>query len=62
MFSRLEDPLGSPLTELSRWRRRCSLLLSLVEQLKSKESKAVLGALVATKSRLLKKWRNIDLQ
>ncbi len=59
---RLEDPQGSPLAELSKWQRRGVILSSLVEQLKGKESKAVLGALVATKSKLLKKWKSSDLQ
>ena len=59
---RMEDPCGSPLAELGKWRRRQVLLGSLVEQLRSKACRAILGALVATKSRLLKKWKNIDLQ
>ena len=59
---RLEDSNSGPLSELSKWQRRLTLISSVVEQLKSKESKTVLAALVAAKSRLLKKWKNIDMQ
>lgn len=61
-LSRLEDPAGSPLSELSKWQRRQTLLSSVVEQLRTKECRAVIALLVAAKSRLLKKWKNTDLQ
>ena len=59
---RLEDAHGSLLSELSKWQRRYTLICSVVEQLKSKECRTVLAALVASKSRLVKKWRAIDQQ
>lgn len=59
---RMEDPQSSPLSELSKWRQRHCLLLSVVEQLKVKETRAVFTALVTAKSRTLKKWKNIDTQ
>lgn len=59
---RLEDAHGSLLSELHKWQRRHSQISSVVEQLKTKECRTVLAALVASKSRVLKKWRAIDLQ
>ena len=59
---RLEDANGSLLSELSKWQRRQTLISAIVEQLKTKECKTILAALVAIKSRLVKKWRAIDLQ
>lgn len=56
------DPNAGPLSELERWRRRQPLLTSITEQLKSKECKAVIGVLITAKSRLLKKWKNVDAQ
>ncbi|OWF37572.1 Dynein heavy chain 5, axonemal [Mizuhopecten yessoensis] len=57
---RFLDPNAGPLSELERWRRRQRLLTNITEQLKSKECKAVIGVLITVKSRLLKKWKNID--
>ena len=54
------DPNAGPLSELERWKRRHRLLVSITEQLKSKECKAVTHVLVTAKSRLLKKWKIID--
>lgn len=62
MPHRLEDAHGSLQSELNKWKRRQTQVYSVVEQLKSKECKTVLAAMVASKSRLLKKWRVIDLQ
>ena len=59
---RLEDSQGSPMAEMNKWQRRQTVLCSVVEQLKSKECKMILTALVATKSKLLKKWKSIDVQ
>ncbi|XP_052708586.1 uncharacterized protein LOC128183562 isoform X10 [Crassostrea angulata] len=59
---RFMDPNAGPLSELERWRRRQRLLTSITEQLKSKECKAVIGVLITAKSRLLKKWKNVDAQ
>lgn len=61
-FNRFMDPNAGPLSELERWRRRQRLLTSITEQLKSKECKAVIGVLITAKSRLLKKWKNVDAQ
>ena len=60
--TRLEDPRSGPLAELAKWQRRQVILTSVVEQLKVKECKTVLTALAVTKSRLLKKWKTIDMQ
>jgi len=54
------DPNAGPLSELERWRRRQRLLTNITEQLKGKECKAVIGVLITAKSRLLKKWKQID--
>ncbi|ESP00408.1 hypothetical protein LOTGIDRAFT_173222 [Lottia gigantea] len=58
---RFMDPNAGPLSELERWRRRQRLLTSLTEQLKSKECKAVIGVLITAKSRLLRRWKIIDV-
>ncbi|XP_060567478.1 dynein axonemal heavy chain 5-like [Ruditapes philippinarum] len=57
---RFMDPNAGPLSELERWRRRQRLLTNITEQLKGKECKAVIGVLITAKSRLLKKWKQID--
>ena len=62
VLSRLEDPSGSLISERNKWLRRQTLISSIVEQLKSKDCKTVLATLVANKSRLIKKWRTIDMQ
>ena len=54
------DPNAGPLSELERWRRRQRLLISVTEQLKGKECKAVIAVLIQAKSRLLKKWKATD--
>ena len=59
---RLEDPHSCPHTELAKWQRRLVVLTSVVEQLKVKECKTVIAALAVTKSRLLKRWKAIDIQ
>ncbi|XP_066569884.1 dynein axonemal heavy chain 8 [Amia ocellicauda] len=58
---RVLDVNTSPLTELERWRRRQRTLESITEQLRGKECKTVIGFLISTKSRLLKKWKTIDI-
>jgi hypothetical protein len=47
--------------EIHRWKRRNLLLTSIIEQLKTKESKAVITTLIANKSKHLKKWRSVDI-
>ncbi|KAL5457324.1 hypothetical protein EMCRGX_G034572 [Ephydatia muelleri] len=59
---RLEDPQGLPLSELSKWQRRQTLLSALVEQLKAKECKIVIATIITGKSKLLRRWKNTDLQ
>ena len=56
----LESCTG-PMVEIHRWKRRHLLLTSIIEQLKTKESKAVITTLIANKSKHLKKWRSIDI-
>ena len=56
----LESYTG-PMVEIHRWKRRNLLLTSIIEQLKTKESKAVITTLIANKSKYLKKWRSVDI-
>jgi dynein heavy chain, axonemal len=49
-----------PNSELERWQRKKRLLSVLTEQLKTKECKSVISALISVKSKVLKKWKNID--
>lgn len=60
IFARFMDPTSGPLSELDRWRRRQRMLSSIMEQLKGKECKMVIGVLITTKSKVLKKWKAID--
>uniref|UniRef100_A0A8C3EUT6 Dynein axonemal heavy chain 5 n=1 Tax=Corvus moneduloides TaxID=1196302 RepID=A0A8C3EUT6_CORMO len=55
------DDLG-PRAELDYWKNKLSKFYSLMEQLKSPDVKAVLGVLTAAKSKLLKKWRALDIR
>ena len=52
--------MAGPLTELERWCSNQRVLVDVTDQLKTKESKAVLGALVLAKSKLMKKWKALD--
>ena len=54
-------PLLGPLSEIDRWARKQRLVNNLLEQLKSKECKAVIGALITSKSRVIRKWKAIDV-
>jgi dynein heavy chain, axonemal len=49
-----------PNSELERWQRKQRLLSNLTEQLKTKECKSVISALITAKSKVLKKWKIID--
>ena len=62
LHSRLEDPIGLPLAEKQKWERRQICLCSIIEQLKWKESTAVIAMLAASKSKLIKRWRITDTQ
>ncbi|XP_027744226.1 dynein heavy chain 5, axonemal isoform X1 [Empidonax traillii] len=55
------DDLG-PRAELDYWKKKLSKFNYLMEQLKSPDVKAVLGVLTAAKSKLLKKWRALDIR
>uniref|UniRef100_H0ZAY7 AAA+ ATPase domain-containing protein n=1 Tax=Taeniopygia guttata TaxID=59729 RepID=H0ZAY7_TAEGU len=54
------DDLG-PRAELDYWKKKLSKFHYFMEQLKSPDVKAVLGVLTAAKSKLLKKWRALDI-
>ncbi|KAJ1151041.1 hypothetical protein NDU88_003828 [Pleurodeles waltl] len=58
---RVLDITTTPLTELDRWHRRHKILGSITEQLRGKECKTVIGLLISAKSRLLKKWKSVDI-
>ncbi|XP_077973667.1 uncharacterized protein LOC120348568 isoform X2 [Styela clava] len=58
---RLLDVHSGPLTEVDRWHRRQRVLATIMEQLKTKECKNVIGVLIQAKSKLLKKWKAMDL-
>ncbi|XP_071954985.1 uncharacterized protein [Antedon mediterranea] len=57
---RFMDPNSGPLSELERWKRRQRMLTSIMEQLKGKECKTVIGVLISSKSKVIKKWKLID--
>ncbi|XP_071801693.1 uncharacterized protein [Asterias amurensis] len=57
---RFMDPTSGPMSELERWRRRQRMLANIMEQLKGKECKTVIGVLITSKSKVLKKWKAID--
>ncbi|XP_022081686.1 dynein gamma chain, flagellar outer arm-like [Acanthaster planci] len=57
---RFMDPTSGPMSELERWRRRQRMLSNIMEQLKGKECKTVIGVLITSKSKVLKKWKAID--
>ena len=54
------DPTSGPLSELDRWRRRQRMLSNIMEQLKGKECKTVIGVLITSKSKVIKKWKAVD--
>jgi len=54
------DANAGPLTDLDRLRRHYRLLLSITDQLKTKQSKTILAALILAKSKVIKKWKTID--
>ncbi|XP_070568705.1 dynein axonemal heavy chain 5-like isoform X4 [Ptychodera flava] len=57
---RFMDPNSGPLSELERWKRRQRMLANIMEQLKGKECKTVIGVLISSKSKALKKWKTVD--
>ncbi|XP_066429677.1 uncharacterized protein [Eleutherodactylus coqui] len=58
---RVLDITTTPLTELERWRHRQKLLGLITEQLRGKECKSVISIMISSKSRLLKKWKAVDI-
>eukprot|EP00961_Rhodomonas_salina_P258703 3495893-Rhodomonas_salina.1 len=60
-IDQIEDNVG-PRSELAWWRTRSAKLNSVVEQLKGRDARIVLGVVTAGKSRLLKRWRHADGQ
>lgn len=48
------------MSELSKWQRKQLVMNTIIEQLKSRECKNVITALVVLKSKLLKKWKAVD--
>ncbi|XP_077137822.1 dynein axonemal heavy chain 5-like [Ranitomeya variabilis] len=58
---RVLDITTSPLTELERWHHRQKMLGLITEQLRGKECKSVIGIMISTKSRLLKRWKTVDI-
>lgn len=57
---RFIHPSVGPLSELERWQRKQRLLSNLTEQLKTKECKTIISALIGVKSKVLKKWKSVD--
>lgn len=53
------DDVG-PSAELVYWRNRMTKFNSLLEQIKTPRCKAVIGILVAHRSKCLRKWRELD--
>lgn len=60
-FFRPMDTNFTPLGELERWQRRHRTLTGLTEQLKGKECKSIIGFLIMGKSKLLKRWKAVDV-
>ncbi|KAG9493712.1 hypothetical protein GDO78_001536 [Eleutherodactylus coqui] len=58
---RVLDITTTPLTELERWRHRQKMLGLITEQLRGKECKSVISIMISSKSRLLKKWKAVDI-
>ncbi|XP_075255403.1 dynein axonemal heavy chain 5-like isoform X4 [Convolutriloba macropyga] len=59
---RSRDLKIDPSTEMDKWRRRQRLLGGTIEQLKQKEVKNVLAVLNNSKSKSIKRWRQLDNQ
>ncbi|XP_064627182.1 dynein axonemal heavy chain 5-like isoform X2 [Lineus longissimus] len=55
------DDIG-PTAELNYWKSRTSKFNNLLEQIKSPRCKALVGILHAAKSKMLKKWKELDMR
>ncbi|ESO89757.1 hypothetical protein LOTGIDRAFT_192667 [Lottia gigantea] len=53
------DDIG-PRAELDHWKKRMSKFNYLVDQIKGHDVKAVLGVLMAAKSKMIKTWQELD--
>eukprot|EP01028_Stygiella_incarcerata_P006636 TRINITY_DN270_c0_g1_i1.p1 TRINITY_DN270_c0_g1~~TRINITY_DN270_c0_g1_i1.p1 ORF type:complete len:4523 (-),score=1222.92 TRINITY_DN270_c0_g1_i1:192-13760(-) len=53
---------AGPDTELDYWRTRMGKFNSVTEQLKKRSCKTVLGVLQQARSKVLRKWRTLDMQ
>ena len=53
------DDVG-PRAELDHWKKRLARFSSLTESLRSQECKSVVSLLIASKSKVLKVWRELD--
>lgn len=51
-----------PDTELEYWRARMAKLNSVMEQLKKREARVVLGVLMAARSKVYKQWKAVDVR
>lgn len=60
--SRVEGENDGPDTELEYWRGRMAKLNSVIEQLKKREARVVLGVLMAARSKVYKTWKTIDMR
>ncbi|XP_018425842.1 PREDICTED: dynein gamma chain, flagellar outer arm-like [Nanorana parkeri] len=58
---RFLDISTTPLTELQHWHQRQKMLGFITEQLRGKECKSVIGVIISAKSRLLKRWKAVDI-
>jgi dynein heavy chain, axonemal len=54
-----EDDLG-PDAEIDFWKGRMGKLNSVMEQLKLRECRLVIGVVHASKSKLVKRWKHVD--
>ena len=50
----------SPMSMLTEWRQRMKLLQGVIDELKTKEIKSVIGVLIIAKSKMIKSWKLID--
>ncbi len=54
------DDNSGPSTEFEFWRNRMAKFNSVAEQLKQRECKVVIGVVSQSKSKVLKRWKNMD--
>jgi len=60
--TRSDGDNDGPDTELEYWRGRMAKLNSVIEQLKKREARVVLGVLMAARSKAYKQWKTIDVR